>query len=143
MSAAVAASLRNSPASTRYLRGSRPLFIVAPPVHGFLILASARRSIPTIFVDPGFLGERRASYLNPSCLTASSAYYLKVITPGQVRGPHLPADRGGIQPAALAHRRHNVFGAGADAGRPARCHCLEPRVKAHALGTVDGHVAEQ
>src|SRR5438552_18552567 len=43
----------------------------------------------------------------------------------------------------LAHRRHDVFGAGADAGRPARRHGLEARVEAHALGAVDGHVAEQ
>src|SRR5438067_136974 len=42
-----------------------------------------------------------------------------------------------------AHRRHDVFGAGADAGRPARGHRLQPRVEAHALAAVDGHVAEQ
>ena len=33
-----------------------------------------------------------------------------------------------------AHRRHHVFGAGADAGGPARGHCFEAGVEAHAFG---------
>src|SRR5712691_3202288 len=40
------------------------------------------------------------------------------------------------------HRRHDVFGAGADAGRPAGGHRLAARVEAHALGAVHRHIAE-
>src|SRR5882724_4912072 len=42
-----------------------------------------------------------------------------------------------------AHRRHHVFGAGADAGGPTRGHCFEAGVEAHALGAVHRHVAKE
>jgi len=52
---------------------------------------------------------------------------------------------GVLTPSAvpLAHCRHDVFGAGADAGRPAGGHGLEVRVEADACHAVHRHVAEQ
>src|SRR6202011_3427395 len=43
----------------------------------------------------------------------------------------------------LPHRRHDVFGAGADAGGPAGGDGLEAGVEAHAFHAVHRHVAEQ
>src|SRR5882757_9731549 len=49
----------------------------------------------------------------------------------------------GRPPGPSPHRRHDVFGAGADAGGPAGGHRLEAGVEAHAFGAVDRHVAEE
>src|SRR5689334_14831772 len=42
-----------------------------------------------------------------------------------------------------AHGRHDEFGAGADAGRPAGGDRLQPGVEAHTLGAVHVMVAEE
>src|ERR1700730_6666706 len=47
--------------------------------------------------------------------------------------PHCAVGEGRVTVAfGSAHRRHDVFGAGADAGGPARGHRLEAGIEAHA-----------
>src|ERR1700730_13931368 len=72
--------------------------------------------------------------------------FLPALRDGELRGA---VEQGPFPPQLVAgatrsaHRRHHVFGAGADAGGPARGHCFEAGVEAHALGAVHRHVAEQ
>src|SRR3984893_13768972 len=72
--------------------------------------------------------------------------FLPALRDGELRGA---VEQGPFPPQLVAgatrsaHRRHHVFGAGADAGGPARGHRLEARVEAHTFGAVHRHVAEQ
>src|ERR1700730_10161468 len=72
--------------------------------------------------------------------------FLPVLREGELRGA---VEQGPFPPQLVAgatrsaHRRHHVFGAGADAGGPARGHCFEAGVEAHALGAVHRRVAKE
>src|SRR3984893_5067059 len=74
--------------------------------------------------------------------------FLPALREGELRGgveqgpfpPQLVHEAGTTR---SAHRRHDVFGTGADAGGPACGHRLEAGVEAHAFGAVHRHVAEQ